>query len=309
MRRRPAVTLLEVLVAIFIMAIGMLALLVLFPLGALSMADALKNDRSAAAANEATSLADAFDVRHDPTLANYYTQPFGNAYVGAFPDGPSYPVLVDPYYAPLSATVGTYGGANATPGLPRVMPGVIPPPAGGGNVAARWFTLLDDVTFNKDGTPDLSSGGVARGGRFTWAYLLRRPRAGSDAVVDLSVVVFSNRPTGLVSGEQPFAAAGTAGTTSLTLNYTAATGKPNVKRGGWILDSSYDVMTVNNMQVARPDAPPVHGYFYRVVGVTENPAAGTMTVEVQTPLKADVQVAVVMEYVAEVFDKGPGWAP
>jgi hypothetical protein len=41
------VTLLEVLVAIFIMAIGLLALLTLFPLGALRMAQALKDDRTA----------------------------------------------------------------------------------------------------------------------------------------------------------------------------------------------------------------------------------------------------------------------
>ena len=38
MIRRPAVTLMEVLIAMFIMAIGMLALLVLFPIGAISMA-------------------------------------------------------------------------------------------------------------------------------------------------------------------------------------------------------------------------------------------------------------------------------
>jgi prepilin-type N-terminal cleavage/methylation domain-containing protein len=44
---RPGVTLLEVLVAIFIMAIGLLALLTLFPLGAMRMAQALKDDRAA----------------------------------------------------------------------------------------------------------------------------------------------------------------------------------------------------------------------------------------------------------------------
>ncbi len=47
MTRRPAVTLMEVLIAMFIMAIGMLALLALFPVGAVSMAQALKDDRCA----------------------------------------------------------------------------------------------------------------------------------------------------------------------------------------------------------------------------------------------------------------------
>jgi type II secretory pathway pseudopilin PulG len=43
---RPGITLLEVLVAIFIVAIGLLALLTLFPLGALRMGQALKDDRT-----------------------------------------------------------------------------------------------------------------------------------------------------------------------------------------------------------------------------------------------------------------------
>src|SRR5579885_1848168 len=43
---RPGVTLTEVLVAIFIMGIGLLSLLVLFPLGALNMAQAIKDNRA-----------------------------------------------------------------------------------------------------------------------------------------------------------------------------------------------------------------------------------------------------------------------
>ncbi len=46
MKRRPGITLIEVLVAIFVMSIGLLALLTLFPLGALRMSQALQDDRS-----------------------------------------------------------------------------------------------------------------------------------------------------------------------------------------------------------------------------------------------------------------------
>jgi hypothetical protein len=48
--------LLEVLVAIFVMGIGLLALLTLFPLGALSMAEAIEDDRTAKIAADAASL-------------------------------------------------------------------------------------------------------------------------------------------------------------------------------------------------------------------------------------------------------------
>ncbi len=54
--RRSGVTLLEVLVAIFVMAIGLLALLTLFPLGAMQMAQAIKDDRCAQQATQADAL-------------------------------------------------------------------------------------------------------------------------------------------------------------------------------------------------------------------------------------------------------------
>jgi Prokaryotic N-terminal methylation motif len=57
--RRFGITLIEVLAAIFIMGVGLLALLTLFPLGALSMARAVQDDRAAAIAADAASLRDA----------------------------------------------------------------------------------------------------------------------------------------------------------------------------------------------------------------------------------------------------------
>jgi hypothetical protein len=56
LHRDSGVTLVEALAAIFISGIGLLALLTLFPLGALEMAAAIKDDRTAAVANEAVAL-------------------------------------------------------------------------------------------------------------------------------------------------------------------------------------------------------------------------------------------------------------
>src|SRR5262245_14761699 len=54
--RRAGVTLVEVLAAIFIMGVGLLALLNLFSLGALQLAQAVKDDRTAAVYASALAL-------------------------------------------------------------------------------------------------------------------------------------------------------------------------------------------------------------------------------------------------------------
>ena len=56
---RTAITLVEVLVAIFIIGVGLLALLTLFPLGALELAQAIKDDRAGTIAAESQVLSDA----------------------------------------------------------------------------------------------------------------------------------------------------------------------------------------------------------------------------------------------------------
>src|SRR5262245_1305356 len=45
MNRRPGISLTEVLIAIFVVALGLLGVLSLFPLGAVRMAQAIKDDR------------------------------------------------------------------------------------------------------------------------------------------------------------------------------------------------------------------------------------------------------------------------
>src|SRR4051812_44892294 len=55
MSRRTATTLTEVLIAIFIMALGLMALLSLFPMGAIQMAQALKDQRTAEVAGSSVS--------------------------------------------------------------------------------------------------------------------------------------------------------------------------------------------------------------------------------------------------------------
>src|ERR1700694_424035 len=107
MVRRPGATLIEVLVAIFVMGIGLIALLTLFPLGALRMAQAIQDDRCATAVKNAIAVATIKNVRNDLLVRSppWFPKfdvfkdaiPGENRTLPADPHGPSYPVLVDPW--------------------------------------------------------------------------------------------------------------------------------------------------------------------------------------------------------------------
>jgi prepilin-type N-terminal cleavage/methylation domain-containing protein len=310
--RRRGVTLVEVLAAVFIMGVGLLAILVLFPVGALSMARSVRDHNTAAAAAAAASLANGFDLRNDANV---------QAALALLPDSPTnqaappgtsgrgYPVYVDIFYQPFSTNLGKAGalGPNgyapgvATPGIYRT--GV----AYGGtglNQQARWFTYEDDLKFGDNGSM-VTAGVIDRPGRITWAYLLRPERSGADTVYELDVVVYNSRVTTTLSGETTYTAAGTAGANTLTLTYTAPLTDP-ITVNDWFLDTTYEV-TVGAGAAATPRGT-VHAYFYKAIDVVDN-GAGQITLTLDQPLRANVGNVVHMSNVVEVFSKGTGWRP
>jgi type II secretory pathway pseudopilin PulG len=331
MKRRKGTTLVEVLVAVFVMGIGLLSLLTLFPLGAMNMAKSIQDDRAAHVAANAQALAEALDLRNDPNVVAAYDNPdTAQAYVLpnlstlAGYDGASYPVFLDPlgYFssAGQQANQQWVGGFASYPpaannpgfGVARTTANFLnnsPLGAQGGSI--RWFTLLDDIKFNTDGTPDQTSGEVEREGAFSFAYLFRRPRRSISSVADMTVVVYNPRVVRLNGSadlrEYRFGAVFDTTNNSVTVTWNpAVVAAPQVNAGDWILDATIETNAAGQ--------PKPHGFFYRVTDV-DGSVANQLTLQIQTPFKEfpkgqqTAGVVVILEGVAEVFDKGSGWQP
>ena len=331
MNRRAGVTLIEVLVAIMITGVGLLALLTLFPLGALEMAQSFKDDRCGHCKHIAASIANTWSLRTDPQVVNGMLKPPGlpPARVG----GASYPVFVDPngYWAPVSPTLpdgqnwmagqkpGTTPGpvpqrvtfapfSVSTPPLPTEDPMFRVPGQYRTQQLLRWTTFLDDMSFPRDdpngipvGRPCIPPPGlpvipVDRTPKYSWAYVCRIPTIVSltapPPIVDLTVVIYSGRALDTAgTGEKAYTATFNPGNV-VTLTWGAGQPAPDVVAGGWIFDATMQPF-------------PAHGYFYRAVSITQT-GANSMDVEVQTPLRATgTGVAIVLDNVIEVFERGP----
>jgi hypothetical protein len=317
---RHAATLVEVLVAIFIMALGLLTLLTLFPLGALSMAQAIQDDRAGHAAANAMALAAARNLRNDPVVVAGLDgrDPFMHG-TGHGPPAPStgrsYPVYVDP----CGVYMGSDRVADQPQGIPRVTVSWID--QSGLPYQQAWsktFTLQDDMKFNTRGSqqgvpthnPDLDW--VERQGRYSWAYLLNRPIANDPTVVDLQVVVYSGRLFQLPLGETAYGPVTfDPASNFVSVPYDATQEKPPVRKGTWVLDATLPPPDgTRDSRIPRGNLQLPHGFFYRVVGVSEQ-SPGVMVLELQGRPRKYTQrgTLIVMENVVEVFEKGIGWQP
>jgi hypothetical protein len=108
--RQGGATLVEVLVAIFVMAIGMITLLTLFPLGLLSMAQAIKDDRTALAAASAAAIERIWDIRHAGN------QPLGQPAACIPPAGA--------FWTTIGATAGFFSNPATNPNAPVGLPAI-----------------------------------------------------------------------------------------------------------------------------------------------------------------------------------------
>jgi len=320
-------TLMEVLIAIFVMGVGLLSVMAMFPMGAVSMARAIKDDRSGHAAANAKAIGIAQNVRFDPAVTPFFTnpQPGQNNFANAPPDGPSYPVFVDPV-GNLSYSPGFKSSVAGNTGIARVLPSFATNSAS----MLKWCTLLDDITFGPDGKPFLASGFVDRGGGFSWGWMLQRPKAGNASVCNMSVLVYNQRPlsaAGLLSGKEvAYVKSCYAGGLNpdaapdghlLMLTWPPSLPQPRVSEGSWIMDA-----TPKHNNIPGNTKPlPCSATFHRVVSVGDVVNSSpvfpltnrAMQIELAQPLSNDfvpagsARTIVTMDGVAEVMDCGPGW--
>jgi hypothetical protein len=320
MRWRPAITLIEVLVATFVAAIGALSLLVLFPLGALNISQGLRDDRCAQAATNAAALADA-GVWAGGTIYPYRTDP--NITAKLLTGKPAYVDALAINVMGVASGLGGLGGTAPATAIPRVAPSTVAT-----NVDTyKRFRLHDDLTYDANGQADTSTGTyINRAGQYTWAYLVRPPGSINPNIADLAIVVYVNRSVAQPKGESFYTptapASGTVwpvGSTSITISYpgTNYPGAPPLRRGNWIVDASASDTSTGG-QNDPPDIGKIHSFFYRVTDIFDT--GSSLVLDLQTPLVAAINgptvtapsvpgVIVVLQNVAHVYERRTGWQP
>ena len=300
--RRPGLSLTEVLVALFVMALGIISLMTLFPLGAVQMGQALRDDRSGQTASQADGVTRIWwqtQVVEGPGTEPAFLaldNPGGGLFPKPLDNNPSYPVFVDPI-GWQARPVGNRDWIGSTAGnLPRRSISTL-----GTNfqLTVRACSMMDDITFDQAGAPDTlsgSAGGVVREGAFNWCAVVQRPNNANRYVADFKVLVFHTK--GLYGGHVPGTnstgaeviitgaqlASANAGGTQVALNVPIA--NLPIRSGSWIMDGS-------NATVAN---------FYRIQSITELTPTATI-LELDTPLKSNVTQLYIIRGLADVFDR------
>lgn len=284
MTRRPGLSLTEVLVALFLVAIGVIGVLTMFPVGAVQMGLALKDQRCA----EAATQADAYMrwywksfIVEDPARAANESELWGGFGTGS-PNNPSDPVVVDPMGRAAGRGSPIAGTTIDRARLMRLT---------NNDQVLRTCTLLDGFTYDQAGVPSQASGSIERENRYNWMWVLQRPKQRQRFTANMTIVVYDKRVH--LFDQSMIEVSRTAtindGQTSVTLGSAI----PALQRGGWLMDAS----TAGGTQLAD---------FYRVASVD-----GT-SVELATPARPPLGGGtrgtgrvVFFPGVAEVFERPP----
>jgi Tfp pilus assembly protein PilV len=176
--RRPGLSLTEVLVALFVMALGLIALLTLFPLGAMQIGQALKDDRTAQTANQADNWLRAY--WRNEVAAAYRASP------DALPLGDNLATALDDANVERN---GTFPAGNPTAPTTYFQ---VPDALGGPNLLPFGNTLNPAASAGADLT-------TTRTSLLSVTILVPNP----GAVVNLAVQRFVSIQSRLAAGNRP----------------------------------------------------------------------------------------------------------
>lgn len=242
---RGGLTLVEVLATIFILAVGMLSILILFPVGAMKVKAALNNERTALAASNGisnlailakTKVLDLSKMQFSATLNDgrtvaFFDQSAGISSTNQYPS--STPASQFAIPVNFFSTV-PIAGENTT------------------TFRKNWFSLQDDIEWDESGSVGAV---VSRGQSFTTAYLIRSERG----LYDVTVLVYNGRSPSLYDSTNDqqlslgtMADAGATGNTAIALSKlpTKDEGR-TIDKGSWIVETSnreyeyYQIQSVN----------------------------------------------------------------
>jgi hypothetical protein len=337
-RNRLGMSMAEVLVALFLLALGTIAILTLFPIGMFQMATALKDDRTAQAAVQADAfmrmqwrlnvvepvqsgnpvLEPMFSAMDDPDTGAPFDRSVPTVAGQAVP---SYPVFVDPmgWFAPWASLNSPYQQSwvgysppnslpnpfpNSPPYIPRrTLAAFLASPLG----AQRTCSLMDGFGYNENGTPSSSSGALERELRYNWLWVLQRADNSNTTTANMTVVVFDKRAFQYApqNAEAVYTSSLLGGGPVIGMQPLSTT-----------ISVPYGIMAQNSAPFQKGgwllDGTPAlrHAYFYRVVSITDNPGSGTTDIEVQPPIRridgstsAYPGTLIYMAGVSEVFER------
>lgn len=312
--RRPGMSIAEVLVALFIMALGTIAILTMFPLGMVQMGQALKDDRTAQSATAADGYMRWYwkknvvegsgeqfvDALRDPNSNVPQGLQQSAAQVPQITPGstePSYPVFVDPMgFGPFWGTGNPLNSQYWVGGqlVPRRTLNTVP----NTQYAQRVCSLMDGFGYDTagSGTPATNGGVVERELRYNWLWVIQRPDNSNRNTANMTVVVFDKRSFQYAPPNAETVIPNVSFSPGATSVSVPTPSGIIPQKGGWVLDATVSG-TIR------------HAYFYRVVSATEN-TPGTLDIELQTPIRridnntnAYTGTMIVLAGVSEVFER------
>ena len=271
----------EVLVALFLMAIGVIGVLTMFPVGAVQMGLALKDQRCAEAATQADAYMRWY-WKHEIVEKQGGGEALWTALGGALPptDQPSPPVFVDP----MGMAARAWGPSTiAGTGIQRKnLNQITSDPQ-----ALRACTLLDGFTYDSTGMPSGST--LERENRYNWLWVIQRPVNKQKYNANMTIVVFDKRAHMYIPPNAEHAITGSIFSTGSTAVSLGSAYGP-IQKGQWLMDAS-----TATVQLAD---------FYRVSSVSGTQVE--LNLPVRTPLGGGSRTggnAVYLDGAAEVFER------